>query len=248
MENDEKKYEEVIKALKGLNQVKAPESFETDLQRRINSEKYSKEKKKSFWQNIFVPSRLIPSLGLIATAVVIFFVVETNSEEMDNPFLIEPRVREDVFVITEFDDLEAKQEELSKQKSFKKDEPAKKNEPVLENRRDEGKLKATNSKTNKKQEEVDKTESLVREKNEIQDQDVSAGAFSAIVESTETTLTQSPQPAPTREVTSETVTEEVITKDELNFRQVQLNAEQQKAVEELKIQTQSSETNAKSRK
>ncbi len=120
MENDEKKYEDVIKALKGLQEVKAPANFEADLQRRINSEKFSKEEKKSFWENIFLPTRLIPSLGLVAAAVVIFFVVDTNSEEMDNPFLIEPRVREDVFVITEYEELEQKQEEFSKQKSVKK--------------------------------------------------------------------------------------------------------------------------------
>ena len=242
MENDEKKYEEVIKALKELKQVEAPENFEADLQRRINSEKYSKEDKKSFWQNIFVPSRLIPSLGLIATAVVIFFVVETNSEEIDNPFLIEPRVREDVFVITEFDDLEAKQEELSKQKSDKQ------NEPVIKKRKDEGELKSSDNKMITGQKEVRKNEGLAREKNEMRDQDVSTGAFSAVVESTETTLTKSPQPTAQRQASSETGTDQVITKDELNFRQVQLNAEQQKAVEELKIQTQSSETNAKSRK
>jgi len=242
MENDEKKYEEVIKALKELKQVEAPENFESDLQRRINSEKYPKDEKKNFWQNIFVPSRLIPSLGLIATAVVIFFVVETNSEEMDNPFLIEPRVREDVFVITEFDDLEAKQKELSKQKSDKQ------NEPVLKKRKDEVELKSTDDIMITGQEEVDKTEGLAMEKNEMRDQDVSTGAFSAVVESTETTLTQSPQPTAQRHVSSETVNEQGITKDELNFRQVQLNAEQKKAVEELKIQTQSNETNAKSRK
>jgi hypothetical protein len=80
MENDEKKYEDVINALKGLQEVKAPANFEADLLRRINSEKFSKEEKKSFWQNIFVPAKLIPSLGLVAAAVVIFFVVDTNSE------------------------------------------------------------------------------------------------------------------------------------------------------------------------
>ena len=52
MENDEKKYEDVIKALKGLQEVKAPANFEADLQRRINSENISKEEKKSFWQNM----------------------------------------------------------------------------------------------------------------------------------------------------------------------------------------------------
>ncbi len=108
MENDEKKYEDVIKTLKGLQEVKAPENFEADLQRRINSEKFSKGEKKSFWQNIFLPSRLIPSLGVIATAIVIFFVVDSNSEEMDDPFLIEPRVREDVFVVSDYKEIEAR--------------------------------------------------------------------------------------------------------------------------------------------
>ena len=131
MENDEKKYENVIKALKGLQEVKASANFEADLKRRINSEKFSKEEKKSFWQNIFVPVKLIPSLGLVAVAFVIFFMIESRTEEMDNPFLIEPRVREDVFAITDFDDVEKKQEDLSKQKSIMKDEPA------LEKRNDE---------------------------------------------------------------------------------------------------------------
>jgi len=37
MENDEKKYEDVIKALKGLKEINAPENFEADLKRRVNS-------------------------------------------------------------------------------------------------------------------------------------------------------------------------------------------------------------------
>ena len=43
---------------------------------------------------------------------------------MDNPFLIEPRVREDVFAVADYIELEKKQEELSKEKSLKKEEPA----------------------------------------------------------------------------------------------------------------------------
>ena len=45
MENDEKKYEEVIKALKELKQVEAPENFEADLQRKINSESIIESKR-----------------------------------------------------------------------------------------------------------------------------------------------------------------------------------------------------------
>ena len=235
MENDEKKYEDVIKALKGLQEVKAPANFEADLQRRINSEKFSKEEKKSFWQNIFVPAKLIPSLGLVAAAVVIFFVVDTNSEEMDNPFLIEPRVREDVFVVTEYEELEQKQEELSKQKSVKESEPVKKNEPVLEKRRDESGLKSSEDKMITGREKSGEAEGLLDEKDVPEDQDLNAGAYVA-AESTIVDSLAAPQPTTATVTSSELVTGQAITKEELNFRQVQLTEEEQNTVNELKIQ------------
>jgi hypothetical protein len=260
MENDEKKYEDVINALKGLKEVKAPTNFEADLQRRINSEKFSKEEKKSFWENIFVPSRLIPSLGLVAAAVVIFFVVDTNPEEMDNPFLIEPRVREDVFVITEYKELEQKQEELSKQKSFKNDEP------VREKRRDESELKSSkrdestvertktegqrNSPEVKKElgrESGDAVNVLTDEKDLPEDQDLNAGDYAA-AESTIVDSLAIPQPTTTMKTSSELVTGQAITKEELNFRQVQLTNEEQKEVNELKMQVQSVQKTNKSQK
>ncbi len=235
MENDEKKYEDVINALKGLQEVKAPANFEADLLRRINSEKFSKEEKKSFWQNIFVPAKLIPSLGLVAAAVVIFFVVDTNSEEMDNPFLIEPRVREDVFVINEYEELEQKQEELSKQKSVKESEPVKKNEPVLEKRRDESDLKSSEDKMITGREKSGEVEGLLDEKDVPEDQDLNAGAYVA-AESTIVDSIAAPQPTTATVTSSELVTGQAITKEELNFRQVQLTEEEQNTVNELKIQ------------
>lgn len=235
MENDEKKYEDVINALKGLQEVKAPANFEADLLRRINSEKFSKEEKKSFWQNIFVPAKLIPSLGLVAAAVVIFFVVDTNSEEMDNPFLIEPRVREDVFVINEYEELEQKQEELSKQKSVKESEPVKKNEPVLEKRRDESGLRSSEDKMITGREKSGEVEGLLDEKDVPEDQDLNAGAYVA-AESTIVDSIAAPQPTTATVTSSELVTGQAITKEELNFRQVQLTEEEQNTVNELKIQ------------
>jgi len=235
MANDEKKYEDVIKALKGLQEVKAPVNFEADLQRRINSEKFSKEEKKSFWQNIFVPAKLIPSFGLVAAAVVIFFVVETNSEEIDNPFLIEPRVREDVFAVTEFEEVEQKQEELSKQKSVKESEPVKKKEPVLEKRRDEDGLKSSEDKMITGREKSDEVDGLLDEKDVPEDQDLNAGAYAA-AESTIVDSIAAPQPTTATVTSSELVTGQAITKEELNFRQVQLTEEEQNTVNELKIQ------------
>jgi len=241
MENDEKKYEDVIKALKGLKEINAPENFEADLKRRINSEKFSKEEKKSFWENIFVPSRLIPSLGLVAVAVVIFFVVDTSSEEMDNPFLIEPRVREDVFALTEYEETGKKQEELSKQKSTKKDEP------VLEKRRYENELKSSDDKLVSGIDKSGEAEGLMDEKDMARDQDRLVDNLAA-AESSATTVTESPQPTAPVEVGAEMVTGQPITKEELNFRQIQLTEEQQKAVNELRNQVQSVEKANKTQK
>jgi hypothetical protein len=246
MENEEKKYEDVIKALKGLQQVNAPANFEADLQRRISQEKSSKEEMKSFWQNIFVPARLIPSLGLVAVAVVMFFVVDTNSEEMDNPFLIEPRVREDVFAVTEFEEVEKKQEELSKQKSLKKEST------VIEQRTNEGQLRSSELKSSEDESIAGRDKSkldniLTDEKDADQNQGFTAGTYSA-VESTLTVVTESPQPTVPAETSSVLVTGQSITKEELNFRQVQLNAEQQKVVNQLKNQVQSVEKTNKTQK
>jgi len=246
MENDEKKYEDVIKALKGLQEVKAPANFEADIQRRINQEKFSKKEKKNFWQNIFVPARLIPSLGLIAVAVVVFFIVDTNSEEMDNPFLIEPRVREDVFAVADYEELEKKQDELSKQKSLKKEEPA------VEQRKTESQLrsselKPTEDKMLSGRDKSDAVEIVTDEKDVAQEQGLTSGAYSA-VESTLTTVNETPQPTVPAEVNAGMVTGQAITKEELNFRQVQLSTEEQKVVNELKNQVQSLEKANKTQK
>lgn len=235
MENDEKKYEDVIKALKGMQKINAPENFEAGLQRKINSEKFSKEEKKSFWQNIFLPTRLIPSLGLVAAAVVIFFVVDTNSEEMDNPFLIEPRVREDIFVVTDYEEFKDQKEEVSKQKSLKKDEPVKNNESVLGKRRDESELKSSGDKMVTGREKSVEAEGLMEEKNIPEDQDDNVEAYFA-AESTVTVDSVSPQPTTATVRSSETVAGQSITKEELNFRQVQLTEEEQNTVNELRIQ------------
>lgn len=246
MENDEKKYEDVIKALKGLQEVKAPENFEADLKRRISQEKFSKEEKKSFWQNILVPARLIPSLGLLAAAVVIFFVIELRTEEVDNPFLIEPKVREDVYAVKDFEEVELKRDELSKQKSLKKEQPS------VEQKTNESRLKSSESisKEDNKlagREKSDTNDLLRDEKDTGQSLELVTGAYSA-VESTLTTVPENPQPTISSESTSEIRTSQVITKEELNFRQIQLTDEQRKAVNELKNQFQSIEKANKTQK
>jgi hypothetical protein len=245
MENDEKKYEDVIKALKGLKKINATENFEADLKRKINSEKFSEKERKGFWENIFVPARLIPSLGLVAAAVIIFFVIDTNSEEMDNPFLIEPRVREDIIAVTdiEFEGLETKKEEAPKEKSIEKDEP------VIEKRRDQNELKTSDDKMitgREKSKEVQVPE-LSDEQHNATKKNVAesfeSGGYKATVDSSLSTAIVSPAPMTIDSIITESglVTGQAISKDELNFRQVQNTVEEQRVLDGLKRQLQSIE-------
>ena len=232
MENDEKKYQDVIKELKGLKEVNAPANFEVDLQRKINSEKFSKQERKGFWENIFVPSRLIPSLGLVAVAVVIFFVVDTNSEEMDNPFLIEPRVREDLIAVTDYEGFERKQEDLSKSESLRKDES------TIQRKTKESDLKTSDDEKIKGREKSVETDELGAKKDIARDKDLLSDAI-APAESTATKLPESSLTAATFDTSYQEAAAQIITKEELNFRQIQLTEEEQKAVNELKNQVQS---------
>ncbi|HVO74155.1 MAG TPA: hypothetical protein VMT35_09040 [Ignavibacteriaceae bacterium] len=94
LNEDEMKYQQVIASLKQLQKVKVPENFELELMRKINSGKYA-EKKRSFLEKLFIPARLIPSAGVAVAAVILFFVMNTESDEFENPLLIKPRIRED---------------------------------------------------------------------------------------------------------------------------------------------------------
>lgn len=98
MINDKKKYSSLIKTLKSLQQVKAPPNFESDLKRKLNEDKNVEKSKRSI-KDFFIPSRLIPSFGLAAAVVVVFLLVNTSSEEPDNPLMIEPKVREDIISV-----------------------------------------------------------------------------------------------------------------------------------------------------
>ncbi len=96
LNDDELKYKNVINTLKGLPKVNAPGNFEADLMRRINSDRLGRVKdKQSFWERLFLPSKLIPSVALAVSAVVLFFIINTNNDPED-PLLMEPRIREDV--------------------------------------------------------------------------------------------------------------------------------------------------------
>ena len=243
MENDEKKYQKVINTLKNLKEVKAPENFEADLRRRINSERFSNKERKGFWQNIFVPVRLIPSLGLIAAAVVIFFVMDANSEKMDNPFLIEPRVREDLIAVKDYEQLKEEHHE-----ALKKSESLEKEKNIPQPKQNQNELKSSrDEKTTAREEENSRVDNVSSEQDLAKDKGKNEGNIT-LPESTLAGVSDNVRPSVSAETSEDFVDGERVKKDELNFRQIQLSPKEQKVVNELKTQVQSLEKVNKSQK
>ena len=104
VKDDDKKHSDLIKTLNQLQEVKAPANFDAELRRKINSEKYIEKKGQSIWRKFFLPSRLIPSAGLAAATIIVFFVVTLNPEELEDPLIMEPRVREDIIKVVDYDE------------------------------------------------------------------------------------------------------------------------------------------------
>ena len=97
MIDEEKKYDKLIKDLKKLPKINAPQNFETSLWRKINSSE--RNKKESFWSKIFTPGKLIPAAAVLASAVIIFFLVDVKSGETVNPLNLHPGLKEDLIII-----------------------------------------------------------------------------------------------------------------------------------------------------
>jgi len=215
MIDDEKKYDDLIKTLKGLQQVKAPANFEADLKRRLNAEKYAKEGKRTI-KRFFAPSRLVPSFGLAAAVIVIFLMVNTNSEEADNPFLMEPKIREDMILISDTDELNIPKSNLSKESEVIEGD-------VVADKKDKG-MRRENFVEGKSSDE-----SLVAGRNEL-----------AL---TETTMISEMESAPTEDISVDEFTRPVATglaieKSGLNFRQVNPTQKEQEEIMELKKKVQ----------
>ena len=221
--DDEKKYEDVIRKLKNLSTVNAPDYFEADLKRRIENEETSG--KKSFWDKLILPSRLIPSAGLAAAAMIIFFMITLSPEEMDNPFLIEPKLREDIIEISSvegyLDKDEVRTDVGSKEKSVENPDAGKRTQESV------GETKSGRDEP-----------TMMMKKENVADDKLIAETDAA---ETESTLTDSMQITPATVIPVETASGMAITKQELNFRQVQLNAQEQQVVDELRNKMQLNE-------
>lgn len=98
LSNDEIKYKKTIDTLKKLQRVDAPKDFETTLMRKINQTVHEKED--GFFKRLFTPSRLVSSMALAVTAVILLFVIDLSPDKLENPLLLEPRLREDILVVS----------------------------------------------------------------------------------------------------------------------------------------------------
>jgi len=222
VKDDEKKYNDLIKNLNQLQEVKAPANFEAELMRKINSEKYKTEKEQSIWSKFFLPSRLIPSAGLAAAAVIVFFVVTLNPEEMEDPLQMEPRVREDIIEVVDYDEVKLGRED----KKEKNEVPLEKRTTVTETPVTEDKMTGR------------RTEEEIIEESYFDDEMI-ADIDSVPIEPLITGTTE-PTTLPT-EGETEMATGLAISKENLNFRQVQLSEEEQEVVEQLRMKVQSLE-------
>ncbi|MEE9450014.1 MAG: hypothetical protein V3V72_08165 [Ignavibacteriaceae bacterium] len=224
VKDDDKKYNDVIKTLNQLQEVKAPADFEARLMKKINSEKYKEKKVQTIWNQFFIPSRLIPSAGLAAAAIIVFFVVTLNSEELEDPLQMEPRVREDIMEIVDYDEIKLEREDKKQ-----------KDESPLEKRTNMTESSVTEDRGSGERMEEEVIESFT-------DDEMIADIDSVPTESMITSTTE-PITLPT-EGETEMATGLAISKENLNFRQIQLSEEEQEVVEQLrqKVQIQAADS------
>lgn len=234
--NEEKTNKKLIDDLKNLSKVDAPKNFETELWRKINS---SKEiKKVSFWDKIFTPGKIAPTAIALASAIIIFFVIDVNSEQMEDPLTIEPKLREDFQIVEANHNMPV---ELEKKSTRQKNNEVERSDKVLTWEKGEAE-QLTNSLST----DVQTDKKMLSDENPAineadEDQNISDSFKS------EETLSLGGTVAPSPKATSSSQ----ISKSNINFMQRNLSSEEKVEVQQLKmkVQTQeSSKTDQKSTK
>lgn len=222
MNEEEKTYKKLLDDLKNLPKVDAPKNFETELVRKINSSKL--EKKESFWDKILTPGKLAPAAVALASAAIIFFVVDINSEEMEDPLNIAPRLREDLVIIESIEEIPVEQ---LKKSDRVKEEPSILNEGLVETKETE-----TQVLPNVVYEERSEMNSKGVDKS-LADELISGKLESDSFKSDDSrSLGGSAVPSPVTTSAAE------ISKDNLNFMQRNLSTEEKKEVQQLKMKVQ----------
>ncbi|MFZ1518455.1 MAG: hypothetical protein WAU11_06760 [Ignavibacteriaceae bacterium] len=224
MNEEDKINKKLLEDLKNLPKVKAPKNFETELFRKINSS--SSEKKKGFWEKLLSPGKLAPTAIALVSATIIFFVVDGNSEELEDPLNIAPRLREDVVVYESYQEIpivSEKKSERNKQNSGILDTPP--NETEINEVQSEPKL-GFEEHSEIKSREIDQSfaDDLTTEKTD-------SDSFN----SENSKEFEGRSIAPSSVTTSATE----ISKDNLNFMQRNLSTQEKMEVQQLKIKVQS---------
>lgn len=223
MNSEEKINKKLLDDLKNLPKVDAPKNFETELWRKINSSE--KSPKESVWDKIFSPGKIAPAAVALVSAVIIFFVVDVNSEEMEDPLNIEPRLREDIIVYEVSDEVSAENEIKTEIK--KKDV--------------ESSTKGTLRESDKNLISTKNAEEEVRNESKKElDQTLSADQLSATELKSDSNIseeTRSMGGSVSPPVISTSSTE--ISKNNLNFMQRNLTVEEKDEVQQLKMKVES---------
>lgn len=208
-ENDENKYKNLIDDLKNLKKIEASVGFEQKLWNKINTA--DSHKQQPGWGKYL--TRLVPAAAMVATAVILFVVIENSANEYQDPFMIEPEERTDLIAFSTEDIQLLESEEMREQEKpkvqvqekssvrFRKKEVA--SPEVLSNER----------------QIAGRTEAYVEEDSLVLDSQILSSSISDELIENEGRMA----PAAATQM-----------QQNLNFRQVQLSKEEQQEVIELK--------------
>ncbi len=95
--NDENEFSDLVKTLQDLPRLKAPDNFEYNLLTKIKNKSF--ETAVSPKRKVFAGWKLIPATALVFSVVILFFVLIGDNVETENPFLEDPRPRENVIPV-----------------------------------------------------------------------------------------------------------------------------------------------------
>lgn len=88
----EEKFSDVISALKSLPKVKAEDNFEFNLMTRINNKNFEMHTPEKVF---FIKRVFAPAAALAFSVLIVFFLVNDPGGNIENPFLMEPTMRQD---------------------------------------------------------------------------------------------------------------------------------------------------------
>lgn len=91
---EEQQFKDVIGVLKELPKIKSPDNFEYNLMTRIHNRKFDEKSLKENRYTVF--GFLKPGIAVAVTAVILFFVIDYQQGEFDNPLISEPEKRAEI--------------------------------------------------------------------------------------------------------------------------------------------------------